>query len=290
MLGERGDAPRGVAAVHHFGLVSLLDGTAATTSDIAERSGLSKAEVEDGIQALVDAGRIELDGDRIVGVGGLTLNTTGHALSLAGSQMHTWCALDAVGIPAALGLTATVTTGCPRCGERILVQVAYGAATAAGPVRLFCPTTRPRTVGNEGGAGARQIGPIGTSARVCVGAGLLIFGFAGEPSPSELVAAFVVLPAAELAVLLVLRPAGSAPFHLYGAVGYTVNFGTAGLLLAVWTTPALLFYGASIVLAVVKGYAGCEILALSNLLRRRDDQLACAVFSPIDALESAPRG
>lgn len=136
--------------------------------------------------------------------------------------------------------------------------------------------------------GARQIGPLGTAARVCVGLGLLIFGFAAGPSNIELLAGFVFLPAAEILVLMVLRPPGSQPFHLYGAVGYGVNFGTAGLLLATWTTPALLFYGASVLLAVVKGYAGCEILALSNLLRRRDDQLACAVFSPIDALESSP--
>lgn len=91
-----------------------------------------------------------------------------------------------------------------------------------------------------------------------------------------------------MAILLVVRSPGSGSFHLYGAAGYAANFGTAGLLLAIWTTPALLFYGASIVLAVVKGYAGCEVLALSNLLRHRDDQLACAVFSPIDALESVP--
>ena len=143
-------------------------------------------------------------------------------------------------------------------------------------------------MGNPTEPGARQIGPIGTAARVCVGAGLLIFGVAAEPSLFEVLAGFVLLPAAEMAIVLVLRRPGSGPFHLYGAVGYAVNFGTAGLLLATWTTPALLFYGASIVLAVVKGYAGCEILALSNLLRRRDDQLACAVFSPIDALERVP--
>ena len=102
----------------------------------------------------------------------------------------------------------------------------------------------------------------------------------------ELLAGFLLLPAAEILVLMVLRPPGSEPFHVYGALGYGVNFRTAGLLLAVWTTPALLFYGASVLLAVVKGYAGCEILALSNFLPRRDDQLACAVFSPIDALEN----
>jgi len=118
-----------------------------------------------------------------------------------------------------------------------------------------------------------------------VGVGLLIFGIAEEPSLFELLAGFLLLPIAEMAILAALRPPGSEPFHLYGSLGYAVNFGTAGLLLAVWTTPAMLFYGASILLAVVKGYAGCEILALSNMLRRRDDQLACAVFSPIDALE-----
>lgn len=116
---------------------------------------------------------------------------------------------------------------------------------------------------------------------------MLILGIADGPSMFDLVAGLVLLPVAEMAILLVLRPPGTGPFHLYGTVGYAVNFGTGGLLLVNWTTPALLFYGASILLAVIKGYAGCEILALSNLLRRRDDQLACAVFSPIDAPDAA---
>ncbi|NNF53050.1 MAG: hypothetical protein HKN03_01275 [Acidimicrobiales bacterium] len=140
MLADTSEAPGAVAAVQYHGLVSLLDGLPPTVSDIAELSGLSPDEVEDGTRALIDAGRIELDGDRVVGVGGLTLNTTGHALSLPNAQMHTWCALDAVGIPAALGLTATVETRCPHCGARIVVHVADGGATAAGPVTLFCPT------------------------------------------------------------------------------------------------------------------------------------------------------
>ena len=84
----------------------------------------------------------------------------------------------------------------------------------------------------------------------------------------------------------VLRPPRSDSIHLYGAFGYAVNFGIGGAMLVLLTTPALLFYGASVLLAVVRGYAGCEILALSNFVRRRNDQLACAVFSPIDALET----
>jgi hypothetical protein len=48
---------------------------------------------------------------------------------------------------------------------------------------------------------------------------------------------------------------------------------------------ALLFYGASMLLAAARGYAGCEVLAVSNWLLRRDDQVGCLVFSPIDGLE-----
>jgi len=39
------------------------------------------------------------------------------------------------------------------------------------------------------------------------------------------------------------------------------------------------------VLAGLRGYAGCEMLAFSNWLLRRTDQIACAVFTPIDYLE-----
>ncbi|MFQ5479610.1 MAG: hypothetical protein ACE5E4_13455 [Candidatus Binatia bacterium] len=48
----------------------------------------------------------------------------------------------------------------------------------------------------------------------------------------------------------------------------------------------LLFYGISLLIAAVRGYAGCEVLAISNWLLRRDDQVGCVVFSPLDALES----
>lgn len=138
MLGGAANAPN--AAVQYRGLASLLNGTPRTISEIASLSGISRSDIEGGIQALIDAGRIELDGDRVVGVGGLTLISTAHSLSLPNADLHTWCALDAVGIPAALGLTATVETRCAQCGERITVDVNDGTPTAAGPVTLFCPT------------------------------------------------------------------------------------------------------------------------------------------------------
>jgi hypothetical protein len=35
----------------------------------------------------------------------------------------------------------------------------------------------------------------------------------------------------------------------------------------------------------LRGYRGCEVLALSNWLLRRDEQVGCVVFFPIDQLE-----
>ena len=136
---------------------------------------------------------------------------------------------------------------------------------------------------------SRQIGPLGTAARICVGTALLIAGLLASPSCIELLAGFVLLPAAELVILAALRPPGSEPLRIYGMVGYGLNYGLGALLFLTWTTPALLFLGASVLLAVAKGYAGCEMFALSNVVRRRDDQIACAVFSPIDALETRAR-
>jgi hypothetical protein len=38
-------------------------------------------------------------------------------------------------------------------------------------------------------------------------------------------------------------------------------------------------------LAAIRGYAGCEVLAVSNWLLRRDDQVGCVIFTPIDVVE-----
>jgi hypothetical protein len=47
----------------------------------------------------------------------------------------------------------------------------------------------------------------------------------------------------------------------------------------------VIFYGVSMLIAAIRGYAGCESLAISNWLLKRDDQLGCLLFSPIDFAE-----
>ena len=65
MLGEAGGAPRAaVDAVQHHGLSSLLNGTALTVAEIASLSALGVSDIEDGVGALAEVGRIDLDAYR----------------------------------------------------------------------------------------------------------------------------------------------------------------------------------------------------------------------------------
>jgi hypothetical protein len=148
----------------------------------------------------------------------------------------------------------------------------------------------------------RDIGPIGTVARLVAGLlliGLIVYG--------QLVATKHFTPAAWALGLLgfpALAFAGhglrirhnQAPFHETGPVSFLLSL---ALPLAVyvtgWIVPALgflsdatmLFIGFSLLLAALRGSAGCEFLALSNWLLGRHDQIACAVFTPIDAWEQS---
>jgi len=56
-----------------------------------------------------------------------------------------------------------------------------------------------------------------------------------------------------------------------------------------FTSDALLaFYGVSMLLAAVRGYAGCEVLAVSNWILRRDDRVGFSLARR-GKIEDAPR-
>lgn len=93
------------------------------------------------VEALVAGGRLEVDADaRLVGVHGLVARPTAHRIEHAGGVAHTWCAFDAVGIPAALGIDAAAVTSCPACGTRLRVGVHHGVPEDDGRVRLWLPS------------------------------------------------------------------------------------------------------------------------------------------------------
>jgi hypothetical protein len=150
------------------------------------------------------------------------------------------------------------------------------------------PPTRPR----------RRIGPIGTTARIIVG--ILLLGsviqghLAGPFRPAAWTLGLLGFPALLLGWqwLRAQRTATSLQ-----ATGPIANVANIAVFLALYLTPdyapalavtsdaALIFYGASMLLAALRGYAGCEVLAVSNWLLGRDDQIGCLLFWPIDHAE-----
>lgn len=145
----------------------------------------------------------------------------------------------------------------------------------------------------------RRIGIIGTAARVVLGLVLVGSVIWGEGSSRFVPASWVLGLLGFPAILLVwqwMRARRTpARFQATGPWGFALNI---AIFLALYLTPfyarplaftsdaALLFYGSSMLLAAVRGYAGCEVLAISNWLLRRDDQVGCVVFAPIDHLEN----
>jgi hypothetical protein len=137
----------------------------------------------------------------------------------------------------------------------------------------------------------RGIGPLGTTARVLVG-GLLLGSVAwGHLTrgfhPFSWVLGLVGFPVLLLVGQWLRARHTPSPLRATGAVGHALNLAVflALYLLEPTSDAALLFYGASMLLAALRGYAGCEVLAVSNWLLGRDDQVGCAVFWPIDHLE-----
>lgn len=144
----------------------------------------------------------------------------------------------------------------------------------------------------------RRIGIIGTAARIVLGlvlVGSVVWGeWSSHFVPASWALGLLGFPAALLAWQWVRARRTPARFQATGPVGFTLNI---VIFLALYLTPlyapalaftsdaALLFYGISMLLAAARGYVGCEVLAISNWLLRRDDQVGCVVFAPIDHLE-----
>ncbi len=151
----------------------------------------------------------------------------------------------------------------------------------------------------------RHIGPIGTTARVVNGGLMLVFGanggkfeyIHGHWQPSLNVAALAIgllgFPAVLITWQWMRLRRDQTRLEATGPLATAINIIGFALLIAISFVPAIsyvgyaafVFYGASMLLAAIRGYAGCEVLAVSNWLLHRDDQIGCLVLSPLDQLE-----
>lgn len=110
-------------------LAELVDGDAAVLSEAAEH--------------LRARGRIELSDDgHVVAVHGLARRPTRHRIEHDRSVVNTWCALDAIGIPAALAIDARAVTQCPTCGRGLVVTLTHGVPQALPGAVLWYPEVR----------------------------------------------------------------------------------------------------------------------------------------------------
>ena len=120
---------------------ALRAGERPAIEELAKRSGLPQFKVDEIVEAFVSTGRAQLDQERrISGIVGLTLDLTRHRIELEGTELFTWCAFDAIGIPAALRSDAAVSTVCRQCGEPIEVEIRGGLTSGHSPVRGWLPT------------------------------------------------------------------------------------------------------------------------------------------------------
>jgi len=91
-----------------------------------------------------------------------------------------------------------------------------------------------------------------------------------------------------LALALVARGRGAGPIHFTGTTGTMLNCAVIVALLANPYTAggAELFYGVTLIAAAWRAQPGCEATVISNWILRRDDQIGCPTFSPIDHAEA----
>ncbi len=133
--------PEPVVAVRTVGLDAIRAGHPSSAEAVTERSGIDASEVREALELMVSVGAVELDeSGLVIGVGGLTLRTTAHRLLLAGVELHTWCALDAIGIPAAFGENALVRTSCPFCGRTHEIRIEGGHSDTDQRLVFWFPT------------------------------------------------------------------------------------------------------------------------------------------------------
>jgi hypothetical protein len=132
---------------------------------------------------------------------------------------------------------------------------------------------------------SRVIGRWGTLARVVVGSALIVLATTvSDADATELLTGLGLLPVAATALMLLRRR--SAPPLRLGAAGHLVTAAHVAVTVTLVPEAAALFYGSMALVAGLRGNGGCEITALANWLRGRDDRVGCPLFEPFDALDS----
>jgi hypothetical protein len=140
----------------------------------------------------------------------------------------------------------------------------------------------------------RRIGPIGTASRALAGLALIYLALSDGGRLSwdlrwyEVALGLGALPAVMLVIGLAAGRLAGRPVRFTGPLALAVN---AALGVALFANEyaaggAALFVGTTLLVAAWRAQPGCELTVLSNSILRRDDQIGCFVFTPIDEAEA----
>ncbi len=121
------DRPPAERALTRVAFQALVAGWAPTVDALAPIGEVSQNTLTRTLETMVAQGLATVDGDQITGIGGLSLVPAPHALQWQGRAYWTWCALDAIGIPAALGGPATVSSRVAPKGDAVTLRFEDGA-------------------------------------------------------------------------------------------------------------------------------------------------------------------
>lgn len=110
----------------------ILRGKPAPLDQARVELGLGDAEMTEALGELARKGLLTLDSSARFATGamGLTTLPTKHKLMLKDRTLHTWCALDAVGIPAGQGLDAVIESTTPDGAVRVHLEIGQGKPIA----------------------------------------------------------------------------------------------------------------------------------------------------------------
>jgi hypothetical protein len=105
----------------------LLAGHPVAGAELAAVLGLPGGEVEPILAGLQAKGCLRRDGHgAVIAARGLMLEGSAHRLVTEYGAVYTQCSVDAIGIPAALGIGATIEDRCAHCDRAIGATVLGG--------------------------------------------------------------------------------------------------------------------------------------------------------------------
>jgi hypothetical protein len=128
---------RAVRRIAVAGFGALWAGRSVTLGELLgeDATALTEAAEHLGLR-----GRIELSADgRLIAVHGLCRRPTPHRIEHDDGVVNTWCALDAIGIPAGLGIDALARTRCPTCETSLVVRLSAGEPQPLEGAALWYP-------------------------------------------------------------------------------------------------------------------------------------------------------